>query len=70
MNTESSAYGSFAVAADDEFAPSGCDMIPQTPLAAYTTPPSPKFNPAWWWNSIRGAEWFHLYLWMLKDFLW
>jgi hypothetical protein len=45
-------------------------MVPLTPFEAYTTRPAPKFNPSWWWNSIRGAEWFHLYLWMLKDFLW
>jgi hypothetical protein len=71
MKAESSAYGTFAHAhVDDEFAPSGCDMAPESAFAAYTTRPSPKFNPSWWWNSIRGAEWFHLYLWMLKDLLW
>ena len=70
MRPESSAYGTFAHDEDDEFAPSGCDMVPLTPFEAYTTRPAPKFNPSWWWNSIRGAEWFHLYLWMLKDFLW
>jgi hypothetical protein len=71
MKAETSAYGTFAHSdIDDEFAPSGCDMAPETAFAAYTTRPSPKFNPSWWWNSIRGAEWFHLYLWMLKDFLW
>jgi hypothetical protein len=69
MRPESSAYGTFAHE-DDEFSPSGCDMVPPSPFQAYTTRPAPKFNPSWWWNSIRGAEWFHLYLWMLKDFLW
>ena len=67
----SAAYGTFAHPDDDdEFAPSGCDMAPLTPFEAWTTRPAPKFDPSWWWNSIRGAEWFHLYLWMLKDFLW
>ena len=70
MRTESSAYGTFAHAEDDEFAPSGCDIVPQVAFEAYTSRPAPKFNPSWWWSSIRGAEWFHLYLWMLKDFLW
>jgi hypothetical protein len=70
MRMESSAYGTFAHAEDDEFAPSGCDIVPQVAFEAYTSRPAPKFNPSWWWNSIRGAEWFHLYLWMLKDFLW
>lgn len=69
MRMESSAYGTFAQDEDDEFAPLGCDTAPQT-FEAYTSRPAPKFNPSWWWNSIRGAEWFHLYLWMLKDFLW
>jgi hypothetical protein len=71
MKAEASAYGTFAHSdIDDEFAPSGCDMAPESAFAAYTTRPAPKFDPSWWWNSIRGAEWFHLYLWMLKDLLW
>ena len=71
MKAEASAYGTFAHSeVDDEFAPSGCDMVPSSAFEAYFTRPAPKFNPSWWWNSIRGAEWFHLYLWMLKDFLW
>ena len=41
-----------------------------TPLAAWTTEPLLPFSPRWLLFSIRGAEWFHLYLWMLKDLFW
>jgi hypothetical protein len=39
-------------------------------FAAWTTPPNEKWTPTWNFASIRGLEWFHLYLWMAKDLSW
>mmetsp|Transcript_28467 Transcript_28467/g.75027 ORF Transcript_28467/g.75027 Transcript_28467/m.75027 type:complete len:121 (+) Transcript_28467:91-453(+) len=39
-------------------------------LAAWFTYPYFKWRPRWYFTTIRGAEWFHVYLWLLKDLSW
>jgi hypothetical protein len=40
------------------------------PLAAYTTIPNERWSLWWNFQSTKGMEWFHLYLWMAKDLSW
>ena len=39
-------------------------------FAAWTTPPRDQWSLTWNFTSIKGLEWFHLYLWMAKDLSW
>jgi hypothetical protein len=39
-------------------------------LGAWRTLPHQPFSLLWFITSLRGAEWFHLYLWMMKDLAW
>lgn len=36
----------------------------------WNTPPNIRWTPLWYLTSVRGAEAFHLYIWMLKDLSW
>jgi hypothetical protein len=39
-------------------------------LGAWFSLPYFKWYPRWWFSTIRGAEWFHVYLWLAKDLAW
>ena len=39
-------------------------------FAAWTTVPKDKWTPTWNFNTQKGLEWFHLYMWMAKDLAW
>jgi hypothetical protein len=39
-------------------------------LGAWFSLPYFRWYPQWFTSTIRGAEWFHVYLWLAKDLAW
>lgn len=39
-------------------------------MGAWLTLPYFRWYPRWYFITIRGAEWFHVYLWVAKDLAW
>ena len=39
-------------------------------LGAWFSIPYFRWYPRWYISTIRGAEWFHVYLWLAKDLAW
>jgi len=38
--------------------------------SAWLSEPRSWWNPRWYYETIRGTEWFHVYTWMAKDICW
>ena len=66
-------YGSLQ-SKDQEFAlpvpDSDTDVKQERCLAAWFTLPYFRWYPRWYFTTVRGAEWFHVYLWLAKDLAW
>ena len=66
--SEKESYGTFQQKTESQG--SGTDVhAPMSCFGALTTLPRDKWE--WkWFSTVKGSDWLHLYMWMVKDLAW